>query len=138
MNPKKNTLRLKVTIDRQSGCCFGVVYAIQLAEEILKEEGHLYCLGDIVHNDEEISRLKKLGLKVISTDEMKDLRDVKVLLRAHGEPPSTYRLAIENNLTLIDASCPVVLKLQNRVKQSADEEKHVYIYGKREIGRAHV
>ncbi|MFM2206609.1 MAG: hypothetical protein RL213_584 [Bacteroidota bacterium] len=122
---------LQVTIDSQSGFCFGVVYAIQLAEEILREEGHLYCLGDIVHNDEEIGRLKQKGLEIIDHSALDHLRDVKVLIRAHGEPPSTYRTAIENNLTLIDASCPVVLKLQNRVKQSADEAKQVYIYGKR-------
>lgn len=125
------SLRLKVEIDVHSGFCFGVVYAIQLAEEILNEEGRLYCLGDIVHNDEEIERLKRKGLSIISHDELKQLRDVKVLIRAHGEPPSTYHLAVENNLTLVDASCPVVLKLQNRVKQSADQEKNIYIYGKR-------
>lgn len=123
--------RLQITIDRHSGFCFGVVYAIQLAEEILAEDGLLYCLGDIVHNDEEIRRLKNKGLRLITHEDLDSLRGVKVLIRAHGEPPSTYRKAIENDLTLIDASCPVVLKLQNRVKQSADEKKHVYIYGKR-------
>lgn len=124
-------LQLRVTIDAQSGFCFGVVYAIQLAEEVLNESGKLFCLGDIVHNDEEIARLRKKGLIIIQHDELKNLRDEKVLIRAHGEPPSTYQVAIENNLTLIDASCPVVLKLQNRVKQSADEQKPIYIYGKR-------
>lgn len=122
---------LNITIDRQSGFCFGVVYAIQLAEEILAEDGSLYCLGDIVHNDEEIRRLKAKGLRLITHEDLDSLRSVKVLIRAHGEPPATYRKAIENDLTLIDASCPVVLKLQNRVKQSADEKKNVYIYGKR-------
>lgn len=124
-------MNLRVSIDAQSGFCFGVVYAIQLAEEILDESGKLYCLGDIVHNDEEIARLKAKGLVIISHEELKDLYNEKVLIRAHGEPPSTYHLAIKNNLTLVDASCPVVLKLQNRVKQSADEKKHIYIYGKR-------
>lgn len=124
-------LQLRVTIDAQSGFCFGVVYAIQLAEEVLNETGRLFCLGDIVHNDEEIERLRKKGLTIISHEDLKNIRDEKVLIRAHGEPPSTYQLAIENNLTLIDASCPVVLKLQNRVKQSADEKKSIYIYGKR-------
>ena len=122
---------LRVTIDTNSGFCFGVVYAIKLAEEILNEHGKLFCLGDIVHNDAEIDRLKKKGLQIISHNELKNLRDVQVLIRAHGEPPSTYQLALENNLTLIDASCPVVLKLQNRVKQTADEDKNIFIYGKR-------
>ena len=124
-------LNLKVNIDINSGFCFGVVYAIQLAEEILDEKGILYCLGDIVHNDEEINRLRKKGLITISHDQLKEVKNETVLLRAHGEPPSTYQIAIENNLTLVDASCPVVLKLQNRVKQSADEDKQIYIYGKR-------
>jgi 4-hydroxy-3-methylbut-2-enyl diphosphate reductase len=124
-------LQLRVTIDAQSGFCFGVVYAIQLAEEVLNESGKLFCLGDIVHNDEEIARLRAKGLIIIQHDDLKNLRDEKVLIRAHGEPPSTYQVAIENNLTLIDASCPVVLKLQNRVKQSADQQKPIYIYGKR-------
>jgi 4-hydroxy-3-methylbut-2-enyl diphosphate reductase len=123
-------LNLKVNIDINSGFCFGVVYAIQLAEEILDEKGILYCLGDIVHNDEEINRLRKKGLITISHDQLKEVKNETVLLRAHGEPPSTYQIAIEN-LTLVDASCPVVLKLQNRVKQSADEDKQIYIYGKR-------
>ncbi len=124
-------LNLKVNIDHNSGFCFGVVYAIQLAEEILDEKGLLYCLGDIVHNDEEIQRLRKKGLITISHDQLQTVKNETVLLRAHGEPPSTYQIAIENNLTLIDASCPVVLKLQNRVKQSADDDNQIYIYGKR-------
>jgi 4-hydroxy-3-methylbut-2-enyl diphosphate reductase len=131
METTSPSLRLQVTIDEHSGFCFGVVYAIQLAEEILEEDGALYCLGDIVHNDEEIGRLKAKGLKIIKHDDLQQLHDAKVLLRAHGEPPATYKIALENNLTLIDASCPVVLKLQNRVKQTADEEKNIYIYGKR-------
>ncbi len=124
-------LHLSVTIDPGSGFCFGVVYAIQLAEEILAAEGRLFCLGDIVHNDAEIERLRQKGLRTITHDELRDLHNVHVLIRAHGEPPSTYQIAIENNLTLIDASCPVVLKLQNRVRQSADEERDILIYGKR-------
>jgi len=124
-------LKLRVTIDKQSGFCFGVVYAISLAEEILDEHHHLYCLGDIVHNDEEVKRLTKKGLKIISHDELQAIHDDRVLIRAHGEPPATYKIAIENNITLIDASCPVVLKLQNRVKHSTDERNHVYIFGKR-------
>lgn len=123
-------LNLKVEIDNNSGFCFGVVYAIEMAEDILNEHGHLYCLGDIVHNDEEVRRLEDKGLKIINHDDLKNLRGEKVLIRAHGEPPSTYRTAIENNLELIDASCPVVLKLQNRIKTSYDKDEKIYIYGK--------
>jgi len=123
-------LSLKVQIDQNSGFCFGVVYAIEMAEDMLEAEGHLYCLGDIVHNDEEVKRLEAKGLKIISHDDLLSLRDANVLIRAHGEPPSTYQLAIENNLTLIDASCPVVLKLQNRIKNSFDKKDKIYIYGK--------
>lgn len=121
---------LAVTIDKASGFCFGVVYAIDMAEDILDQEDHLYCLGDIVHNDEEVKRLTDKGLRIINHDQLKDLRGEKVLIRAHGEAPSTYQLALENGLTLIDASCPVVLKLQNRIKNSHDEEEQILIFGK--------
>ncbi|MEP0368679.1 MAG: 4-hydroxy-3-methylbut-2-enyl diphosphate reductase [Cyclobacteriaceae bacterium] len=123
-------LNLHVDIDPNSGFCFGVVYAIEMAEDILDEEGKLFCLGDIVHNDEEVKRLEKKGLIIINYDELNVLKNEKVLIRAHGEPPSTYQLATENNLTLIDASCPVVLKLQNRIKNSYDKKENIYIYGK--------
>lgn len=123
-------LNLAVTIDQESGFCFGVVYAIEMAEEILAEKGYLYCLGDIVHNDEEVDRLKAKGLKIISQEDLINLKDETVLIRAHGEPPATYQTALANNITLIDASCPVVLKLQNRVKNSFDDEEQIYIYGK--------
>lgn len=123
-------MNLQVHIDQHSGFCFGVVYAIEMAEEILNEQGYLYCLGDIVHNDEEVHRLTKKGLRIITHKELDELFEEKVLIRAHGEPPSTYELAIKNNLTLIDASCPVVLKLQNRIKNSFDREEVIYIYGK--------
>ena len=123
-------LGLDVTIDTKSGFCFGVEYAIEIAEEILEQEGELYCLGDIVHNDMEVKRLEDMGLKIIDHDELTKMRDVKVLIRAHGEPPSTYDLAIKNNITLMDASCPVVLKLQNRIKKSHDKKEKIYIYGK--------
>lgn len=123
-------LNLQVTIDQESGFCFGVVYAIEMAEEILEEQGYLYCLGDIVHNDEEVERLKQKGLRIISHEDLPNLRDEKVLIRAHGEPPETYRVALENNIRLMDASCPVVLKLQNRVKNTYDSEAAIYIYGK--------
>ncbi len=122
--------KLNVTIDQNSGFCFGVVYAIEMAEDILEELGHLYCLGDIVHNDEEVKRLQAKGLEIISHDDLQTIKDAYVLIRAHGEPPSTYQLAIENNLTLVDASCPVVLKLQNRIKNSYDKGENIYIYGK--------
>ncbi|GAA4212085.1 4-hydroxy-3-methylbut-2-enyl diphosphate reductase [Pedobacter jeongneungensis] len=125
-----SSLNLQVNIDKSSGFCFGVVYAIEMAEDILDNEGYLYCLGDIVHNDEEVERLTNRGLKIIDHEVLKNLRDEKVLIRAHGEAPSTYQLALENNLTLIDASCPVVLKLQNRIKNSHDDDEQVLIFGK--------
>lgn len=123
-------MNVQVDIDDNSGFCFGVVYAIQMAEDILDETGHLYCLGDIVHNDEEVSRLKAKGLKIINHDEFNNLRDETVLIRAHGEPPETYRKALENNIELVDASCPVVLKLQNRVREAYNENEQILIYGK--------
>jgi 4-hydroxy-3-methylbut-2-enyl diphosphate reductase len=121
---------LKVTIDQDSGFCFGVVYAIDMAEDILAEDGYLYCLGDIVHNDEEVNRLKAMGLRIISHEDLLNIKNEKVLIRAHGEAPETYRLALENNITLIDASCPVVLKLQNRVKNSYDNNEKILLFGK--------
>jgi len=126
---------MKIDIDKKSGFCFGVVYAIQRAEEILKEEGHLYCLGDIVHNSVEVARLEKKGLVTIDHAQLKALSDCKVLIRAHGEPPETYKIALENNIELIDASCPVVLRLQNKIKDGCDDisEKggQIVIYGKK-------
>lgn len=121
---------LQVTIDKDSGFCFGVVYAIDMAEEILEQDGYLYCLGDIVHNDEEVARLKAKGLRIINHDVLPTLQNEKVLIRAHGEAPETYKLALENNITLIDASCPVVLKLQNRIKTSFDDDEKILIFGK--------
>ena len=125
-------LNLDVTVDQSSGFCFGVVYAIELAEEYLDKYGKLYSLGDIVHNDEEVERLKQKGLKTIDHDQLKELEGERVLIRAHGEPPETYQLGVENDLELIDASCPVVLKLQHRVKNAYEQKnKPVYIYGKK-------
>ncbi|WP_432714100.1 4-hydroxy-3-methylbut-2-enyl diphosphate reductase [Pedobacter sp.] len=121
---------LAVTIDKASGFCFGVVYAIEMAEDILDQEAYLYCLGDIVHNDEEVKRLTDKGLRIIEHEQLALLHDEKVLIRAHGEAPSTYELALKNNLTLIDASCPVVLKLQNRIKNSHDDNEQILIFGK--------
>ncbi|HLK98924.1 MAG TPA: 4-hydroxy-3-methylbut-2-enyl diphosphate reductase, partial [Hymenobacter sp.] len=121
---------LSVRIDPNSGFCFGVIYAIQMAEDLLEEQGYLYCLGDIVHNDEEVHRLEQRGLRIIDYEQLEQLRDEAVLIRAHGEPPSTYQMALRNNLTLVDASCPVVLKLQNRIKTSYDKQDQIFIYGK--------
>lgn len=125
---------MKIEIDENSGYCFGVEFAIQMAEEEMADSGKLYCLGDIVHNDLEVQRLYEKGLRVISREELKELKDCKVLIRAHGEPPETYQLALDNNIELIDASCPVVLKLQNRVKSAYDisqkKDGQIVIYGK--------
>ena len=98
---------MKVEIDENSGYCFGVEFAIQMAEDEMEEGKELYCLGDIVHNSMEVERLFNKGLRTITRDKLKDLRDCKVLIRAHGEPPETYRIAIENNIELVDASCAV-------------------------------
>ena len=100
---------IKVEIDEGSGFCFGVVTAINKAEEELAKGETLYCLGDIVHNSREVERLKTMGLITINREEFKQLRNAKVLLRAHGEPPETYMIARENNIEIIDATCPVVL-----------------------------
>ena len=107
---------MQIEIDNGSGFCFGVTTAIKKAEEELAQGETLYCLGDIVHNGMECERLRQMGLVTINHDDMRELHDVKVLLRAHGEPPATYELARQNNIEIIDATCPVVLKLQNRIK----------------------
>ena len=122
---------MQVTIDQQSGFCFGVVYAIEMAEDYLRNNDRLYCLGDIVHNDEEVRRLQHKGLVIIDYEALEQMQDCTVLIRAHGEPPETYRLALENNIRLIDASCPVVLKLQNRVRKSEQPDKQIVIFGKK-------
>lgn len=122
---------LHIEIDQHSGFCFGVVYAIEMAEDHLKEFGELYCLGDIVHNDKEVERLQAMGLKIINHEALKSLQNVTVLIRAHGEPPETYRLAMENNIELVDASCPVVLKLQNRIRHAHDDDRQIVILGKK-------
>ncbi|MEB2780175.1 4-hydroxy-3-methylbut-2-enyl diphosphate reductase [Algoriphagus persicinus] len=126
---------MQVSIDKNSGYCFGVEFAIKMAEDEMEQSEQLYCLGDIVHNDMEVSRLSAKGLVVIDREQLSELHDCKVLIRAHGEPPETYRTAIENNIELIDASCPVVLKLQHRVKSAFDkmerEEGQIVIYGKK-------
>ena len=123
-----------VEIDQDSGFCFGVVNAIKRAEKELAKNGTLFCLGDIVHNTQEISRLEEAGLKTIDHNHFLLLRNEKVLLRAHGEPPSTYLIAKQHGLTIIDATCPVVLQLQKRIKQKYRQENsdtQIVIYGKK-------
>ena len=125
---------MKITIDKYSGFCFGVVYAIQMAEEELAKSGKLYCLGDIVHNNMEVDRLNNLGLEIINHKQLTALKNCKVLIRAHGEPPETYKTAIKNNIQLLDASCPVVLKLQHNIKEGYEEitkiNGQIIIFGK--------
>ena len=125
---------MKVEIDEHSGFCFGVVNAIRKAEQEL-EKGALYCIGDIVHNSLEVERLQAMGLQTIEHDEFSKLKDCRVLFRAHGEPPVSYQTARENGIEIIDASCPVVLNLQERIRKSYEQTKEeggqIVIYGKR-------
>ncbi len=123
---------MKIEIDNGSGFCFGVTTAIKKAEEELAKGERLYCLGDIVHNGMEVERLHEKGLITIDHEQLKQLHDVKVLLRAHGEPPETYEIAKRNNIEIIDATCPVVLQLQKRIKKQYEgEEQHsIVIFGK--------
>ena len=131
---------LNIEIDEYSGFCFGVTTAIKKAEEELQKGGTLYCLGDIVHNSIECDRLKRLGLVTINHETFAQLHNAKVLLRAHGEPPQTYETAKKNNLELIDATCPVVLKLQQRIKRKWEEtesrDRQIIIHG--QAGHAEV
>lgn len=129
----------QVEIDNGSGFCFGVTTAIRKAEEELAKGSTLYCLGDIVHNGMECERLRQMGLVTINHDDLRQLHDAKVLLRAHGEPPETYELARRNNIEIIDATCPVVLQLQRRIKKQygyqnkdrePEREKQIVIFGK--------
>lgn len=123
-----------IEIDEGSGFCFGVTTAINKAEEVLSDnEKTLYCLGDIVHNGMECVRLKDMGLETIDHEQMRQLHDVKVLLRAHGEPPETYAQAEQNNIQIIDATCPVVLRLQRRIKKQYEEtpDAQIVIFGKK-------
>lgn len=124
---------MKIEIDKHSGFCFGVVYAIDKAEKILDLGKPLYCLGDLVHNNQEMQRLERKGLITITHDEYRNMRNATVLIRAHGEPPETYTIAKENNIELIDATCPVVLRLQKRVKEAyiKTEQKQIVIFGKK-------
>lgn len=126
---------MRVEIDRRSGFCFGVIKTIRSAESELEDSDKLYCLGDIVHNGMEMERLEKMGLQSVSREEYYGLKDCKVLIRAHGEPPETYEYAEKNNIELIDATCPVVLTLQEKVKSSYQKSKaqngQIVIYGKK-------
>jgi 4-hydroxy-3-methylbut-2-enyl diphosphate reductase len=123
---------MTITIDTNSGFCFGVIHAIKTAEQYLQQYHTLYCLGDIVHNNEEVSRLTKLGLKIITIEQLKNLHDTTVLIRAHGEPPTTYQIAKENDITLIDATCQVVSQLQKKIKSDVElnPETQILIVGK--------
>lgn len=126
---------MQITIDKQAGFCFGVVSAIDTLEKELKKNETLYCLGDIVHNNKEVERLEKLGLKTINKAEFEDLKDSRVMIRAHGEPPQTYIKAKKNNIEIIDATCPMVLKLQKDVRRGYEQMKkingQIIIFGKK-------
>ena len=129
------TMRIEVEIDGGSGFCFGVVTAISSAERELGSTDTLYCLGDIVHNSLEVERLEAMGLRTIDHEEFARLHDKKVLLRAHGEPPSTYETARRNHITIVDATCPVVLQLQKKIHRCFVETRkkgtQIVIYGKK-------
>ena len=128
---------MQVTIDAKSGFCAGVTGAIRRAENELQQTGQLYCLGDIVHNGQEVKRLEQLGLETIDYDDLRTIHNARVLLRAHGEPPSTYWIAEQNGNTIIDGTCPVVKRLQERIAATYNEHKHdepqvqIVIFGKR-------
>lgn len=127
---------MQIDIDPKAGFCFGVTKVVDMAEEILRREGHLYCLGSIVHNIKEIARLRDMGLQIIKHEDFMQLSNCKVLVRAHGEPPETYRHALENNIEIIDGTCPIVLRLQSRIKKDFYESSHegtqVVIFGKKD------
>ena len=130
-------MHLNIEIDEGSGFCYGVIRAVEKAEMQLKESGTLYSLGAIVHNNSELERLEKIGLVVIDNSQLHNLSDTTVLIRAHGEPPATYKLAEKNNISLIDCTCPVVLKLQDRIRETySNIGGQIVIFGK--IGHAEV
>ncbi|MBT3242100.1 MAG: 4-hydroxy-3-methylbut-2-enyl diphosphate reductase [Bacteroidetes bacterium] len=124
-------LNLIVTIDPDSGFCFGVKKAVQKVEKALSQVDQVYCLGHIVHNHMEVNRLEGMGMKTINHDDLQDLHGKTILIRAHGEPPSTYDLIEKNNNILIEASCPVVLKLQDRIRQTHTDGDYILIFGKK-------
>jgi len=125
-----NRLNLQVVIDDKSGFCFGVVGAIEKAEKELLASGELFCLGEIVHNDEEVKRLEIRGMVNISIEDLSLIRDKTILFRAHGEPPESYQVALKNENRIIDASCPIILKLQKRFRESYEKGETIYLYGK--------
>ena len=125
-----NKLNLEINIAKNSGFCFGVTNAITKAESALNETGTLYCLGKLVHNQEEINRLKNQGLEIIKHDDLKRIKNSVVLFRAHGEPPESYNHAKVNNNKIIDASCPTILKIQKLIKEAYMNNENIYIYGK--------
>lgn len=127
--------KMEVKIEEQAGFCFGVISAINLVEKELENTDKIYCLGDIVHNNMEVDRLANLGLEVVDLERMKELKDTKIVIRAHGEPPSTYELAKKNGLEVIDATCPIVLRLQENVRKAYQEIQKtggkIIIFGKK-------
>lgn len=127
---------MNIEIDPQAGFCFGVTRVVNKAEEIIREQGQLYCLGEIVHNQKEIERLEKIGLKTITQEQFLTLSNCRVLIRAHGEPPETYEHAVRNNIELIDGTCPIVLRLQSRIKNDYSENYkqgvQIVIFGKKD------
>ncbi len=126
---------MQIEIDDMSGFCYGVVKTIQLAEDALNDGGHVYCLGEIVHNDEEVKRLKSKGLLIIDHDDLKNISNSTILIRAHGEPPETYRQIEDNANPLKEGTCPIVLQLQKKVRAAWEEMKEtngqIVIYGKK-------
>ena len=124
------TLNLTTTIDPNAGFCFGVISAIKKAEEILEKDGRLYCLGEIVHNEEETERLQNKGLEIINYTRLDTIFKEKVLIRAHGEPPATYEKIMLNNNEIIDTSCKIILKIQEYLRQDYEDGKQIFIYGR--------
>jgi len=126
---------MKISIDPKAGFCSGVKRVISLAEEELQQSGHLFCLGQVVHNEQEENRLKNLGLEIIDHNDFRKLQNATVLIRAHGEPPETYEIAVQNNIRLIDGTCPIVIKLQKKIRKSFSEsennEGQIVIFGKK-------
>jgi 4-hydroxy-3-methylbut-2-enyl diphosphate reductase len=123
-------LNLKIEIDKNSGFCSGVTNAINKAERVLQQNHELYCLGELVHNEEELGRLQKQGLKIIHNDKLKKIKNTNVLFRAHGEPPESYKLAEKNNNEIIDTTCPIIIKIQKLIKEAHKNKENIFIYGK--------
>jgi len=123
---------MRVTIDRHSGFCWGVVRTIEIAQEEMKDIPELFSLGPVIHNPREIDRLGRMGMKVVSYDDLATMKGKKVLVRAHGEPPSTYETAKQYGVTLVDATCPVVTKVQERIRKYYNSGYQVVIFGKKE------